>query len=75
MRDTGRGIPKEALARIFEPYFQVDGSPIREHGGAGIGLSVVHTLAERLGIEVSVESELGRGCTFTVTIPRQAAAA
>ncbi len=70
VRDTGRGIPEHELARIFEPYVQVDGSPVREHGGAGIGLSVVRTLADRLGIDVSVESELGHGCTFTLTIPR-----
>jgi signal transduction histidine kinase len=69
VRDTGRGIPKAALDRIFEPYFQVDGSPVREHGGAGIGLSVVRTLADRLKIDVAVESELGKGCTFTLTIP------
>jgi signal transduction histidine kinase len=69
VRDTGRGIPKHELARIFEPYHQVDGSPVREHGGAGIGLSVVRTLADRLHIGVAVESELGHGCTFTLTIP------
>ena len=71
IRDTGRGIPKEALPRIFEPYFQVDGSPVREHGGAGIGLSVVRTLADVLGIAVAVESEPGRGSTFTLTLPRE----
>ena len=69
--DTGRGIPKEALARIFEPYFQVDGSPVREHGGAGIGLSVVRTLAEVLAISVEVKSEPGRGSTFTLFLPRE----
>lgn len=69
VRDTGRGIPKEALGRIFEPYVQVDGSPIREHGGAGIGLSVVRTLADVLGIELGVESEPGRGSTFSLLLP------
>ena len=69
VRDTGRGIPTDALARIFEPYVQTDGSPIREHGGAGIGLSVVRTLADLLGIEVAVESELGAGSTFTLRVP------
>jgi signal transduction histidine kinase len=75
VKDTGRGIPKGELERIFEPYVQVDGSPVREHGGAGIGLSVVRTLADRLGLTVAVESELGHGCTFTLTIPRAPAAA
>lgn len=69
VRDTGRGIPRDALERIFEPYVQVDGSPVREHGGAGIGLSVVRTLADLLEIGVDVESEPGRGSTFTLTIP------
>jgi signal transduction histidine kinase len=73
VRDTGRGIPRDALPRIFEPYFQVDGSPVREHGGAGIGLSVVRTLAEVLEIEIAVESEPGRGSTFTLLLPRGAA--
>jgi signal transduction histidine kinase len=70
VRDTGRGIPKEALRRIFEPYFQVDGSPVREHGGAGIGLSVVRTLSDVLGIAVEVQSEPGRGSTFTLRLPQ-----
>ncbi|MFO0683073.1 MAG: HAMP domain-containing sensor histidine kinase [Sandaracinus sp.] len=69
VRDTGRGIPKDALGHVFEPYFQVDGSPVREHGGAGIGLSVVRTLAGVLGVTVTVESEVGRGSTFTLVVP------
>jgi signal transduction histidine kinase len=69
VKDTGRGIPKEALDRIFEPYFQIDGSPVREHGGAGIGLSVVRTLSEVLGIAIEVQSEPGRGSTFTLVVP------
>ncbi len=73
VKDTGRGIPKEALPRIFEPYFQVDGSPVREHGGAGIGLSVVRTLAEALEIAIDVESEPGQGSAFTLRVPLSAA--
>lgn len=75
VKDTGRGIPKDALARIFEPYFQVDGSPVREHGGAGIGLSVVRTLADVLDIDVQVQSEPGRGSTFTLLLPHSPAEA
>ncbi len=67
--DTGTGIPAEDLSRIFEPYVQADGSPVREHGGAGIGLSVVKTLADLLAIEVVVVSELGKGSTFSVRVP------
>lgn len=71
--DTGTGIAPEALAKIFEPYVQADGSPVREHGGAGIGLSVVRTLSDLLGIELSVESEVGKGSTFRLRLPASAA--
>lgn len=69
--DSGRGIPADMLPKIFEPYVQVDGTPVREHGGAGIGLSVVRTLADLLGIEITVESTVGRGSTFTLRVPGQ----
>lgn len=69
VRDTGRGISAEMLPTIFEPYVQGDGSPVREHGGAGIGLSVVRTLADLLHVEVAVQSEVGRGSTFTLRVP------
>ncbi|MCC6215057.1 MAG: HAMP domain-containing histidine kinase [Polyangiaceae bacterium] len=67
--DTGRGIAEADLGRIFEPYVQVDGSAVREHGGAGIGLAVVRTLAGLLQIDVCVESRLGDGSTFTLRVP------
>jgi two-component system, NarL family, sensor histidine kinase BarA len=69
VHDTGAGIAPEDVDKIFEPYVQADGSPVREHGGAGIGLSVVRTLADLLGIEVAVKSELGKGSTFTLRVP------
>lgn len=69
VKDTGRGIPETQLATIFQPYVQGDGSPIREHGGAGIGLSVVRTLSDLLGIELVVESKVGSGSTFTLHVP------
>ncbi len=67
--DTGIGIPKEALQRIFEAYQQVDTSTTRQYGGTGLGLSICLQLARLLGGDVTVESEAGVGSTFTVTLP------
>ena len=69
VRDTGVGIPAEALPHIFEPYVQADGSPLREHGGAGIGLAVVRTLGDLLRVEIEVESVVDGGTTFTLRVP------
>jgi PAS domain S-box-containing protein len=69
--DTGIGIPYEAQARIFEPFGQVDGSATREHAGTGLGLSLVKQLANLMGGEVTLESEIGRGSIFTVLLPLQ----
>jgi sigma-B regulation protein RsbU (phosphoserine phosphatase) len=67
--DNGVGIAKEALGHIFERFVQLS----REHGpglkGAGLGLSIVRHIVERHGGSIRVESELGRGSTFTVTLP------
>jgi signal transduction histidine kinase len=68
--DTGVGIPPGELERVFLPFHQVDGSSSREYGGVGLGLSLVRRLAELLGGTVAVESEVARGTTFTVTLPR-----
>ena len=67
--DTGIGIAKEAQARIFEPFVQVDAAGRHALGGAGLVLAIVRRLLDLLGGRISVESELGRGSTFRVWLP------
>lgn len=69
VRDTGFGIPAESLPRIFERFYRVDKGRSREMGGTGLGLSIVKHIVERHGGKVAVQSELGKGSEFTVTIP------
>ncbi len=66
--DTGEGIPREALPRIFAPLQQLDATTTRRHGGMGTGLAVVKELVEAMGGKVSVESEIGKGSRFTFTL-------
>lgn len=69
VRDTGIGIPALELSNIFQRFHQVDGSEERRHSGTGIGLALVKELVEfHLG-EVAVESKVGEGSVFTVTLP------
>jgi two-component system sensor histidine kinase SenX3 len=68
--DTGIGIPKKYLARIFERFYRVDKARSKETGGTGLGLSIVRHVAENHGGRVTVESVLGEGSTFTVYLPR-----
>ena len=67
--DTGIGLEKGMLSRIFRPFTQVDGSYTREFEGAGLGLSICKKLAEYLGGEIGVESEKGVGSRFWVRLP------
>jgi signal transduction histidine kinase len=72
--DTGIGIRSEDLDQIWEDFRQVDQSRTREHGGTGLGLSITRKLLDRLGGRVKVESEYGKGTTFTVWLPARVAA-
>ena len=70
IQDTGVGIAPNDLERIFEPFWQVQQSTTRETGGSGLGLTVVRRLTHLLGGTVTVESELGKGSTFRVVLPK-----
>jgi two-component system phosphate regulon sensor histidine kinase PhoR len=67
--DTGPGIPAEHLARVFERFYRVDAGRSRELGGTGLGLSIVKHMVEAMRGRVWVESEVGRGSTFIVSLP------
>ncbi len=69
VRDRGIGIPPDKQTHIFEPFFQVDSSSTREFGGTGLGLSLAKSYVEAHGGYIWVDSEPGKGSTFTVSLP------
>jgi PAS domain S-box-containing protein len=69
IRDSGIGIAPVDLPRLFERFFRAAGRKTREQRGSGLGLAIVKSIAERHGGSVHVESQLGRGSTFTLRIP------
>jgi two-component system, OmpR family, phosphate regulon sensor histidine kinase PhoR len=72
VRDTGTGIPAEALPRVFERFYRVDKARSRAAGGTGLGLAIVKHLSIAHGGEASVTSEVGQGCEFTIKLPVRA---
>jgi len=69
IKDTGQGIPPEKLERIFDSFYQVDGSSTREHGGTGLGLAIARSLVDAHGGSIEVASEESKGSVFTVLLP------
>ncbi len=74
VRDSGMGIPPQDLEKIFDKFYQVDSSSTRQQSGTGLGLCISRQLVEAHGGEIRVESELGKGSTFTVSLPVHAPA-
>ncbi len=70
VQDTGIGIEKDKVAKVFEEFGQADSSTTRKYGGTGLGLSLVKKFCELMGGSIKLESEIGKGSIFTVTIPK-----
>jgi len=69
VRDTGPGIPPKHLPHIFERFYRIDSARTRQSGGTGLGLAISHEIVQAHGGQISVESTMGEGTTFTVQLP------
>lgn len=69
VRDEGRGIPQEEIARITEPFYMVDKSRSKKNGGSGLGLALVKRIADAHGARLEIESTLGKGTTARISFP------
>jgi signal transduction histidine kinase len=72
VRDTGRGIPADQLASVFEPFVQAGRSAEEQQQGVGLGLAISRELARAMGGDLTVESAVAQGSTFTLRVPRAA---
>jgi signal transduction histidine kinase len=75
VKDTGCGIPKDALQRVFERFYRVDKARSRAMGGTGLGLAIVKHVAIKHGGKVEAESEEGVGSAFRISLPASQPAA
>ncbi|QGZ96086.1 ATP-binding response regulator [Terricaulis silvestris] len=69
VRDTGIGMSKEHMSRLFQPFVQADPSITQQYGGTGLGLTITRRFAQLLGGDVTVQSALGEGAAFTLHVP------
>jgi two-component system phosphate regulon sensor histidine kinase PhoR len=70
INDSGIGIPPESVPKIFDRFYRVDKSRSRAAGGVGLGLSIVRAIVETHKGKIEVTSELNKGTTFTILIPK-----